>query len=152
MHNGANGNGYKYRNNARGPFGIRPLYLYIGIAVLALLALWFLSGLLSAGITAYFSLAAGVLLVLGNLREVLLNPQFNRANTALLNTLIGGALILFFVGSAFGALWFIPAVLALLVAAPLMLGRADVYGAYVLTARTAVDGVRRVISNVTTRP
>lgn len=149
---GMNGNGYKYQSGRRSPFGIRPLYLYIGIGILVLIALWFISGLLTAGITAYFSLAAGILLVLGNLRDVILNPYPQKANTGLLNTLIGAGLIMFFVGSAFGALWFIPAVLLLLLAAPLMLGRAEVYATYMLAARNTVDGVRRTISNVTNRP
>ena len=149
--NGMNNNGYKFQNGRRTPFGIRPLYLYIAIGILVLIALWFLFGLLTAGITAYFSLAAGILLVLGNLRDVIANPYPQKANTALINTLIGVALVMFFAGSAFGTLWFIPAVLLLLVAAPLMLGRAEVYASYMLAARTTADGVRRVISNVTSR-
>ena len=148
---GTNGNGYKYQSGRKTPFGIRPLYLYIGIGVLALIALWFISGLLTAGITAYFSLAAGVLLVLGNLRDVIMNPVLQKGNTGLLNTLIGVGLILFFVGSAFGALWFIPAILLLLLAAPLMLGRSEVYSTYMLAARNTADTVRRTISGVATR-
>lgn len=149
--NGTNGNGYKYQSGRKTPFGIRPLYLYIAIGVLALIALWFISGLLTAGITAYFSLAAGVLLVLGNLRDVIMNPVLQKGNTGLLNTLIGVGLILFFVGSAFGALWFIPAMLLLLLAAPLMLGRSEVYATYMLAARNTADTVRRTISGVATR-
>ncbi len=149
--NGTNGSGYKYQSGRKTPFGIRPLYLYIGIGILALIALWFVSGLLTAGITAYFSLAAGVLLVLGNLRDVIMNPVLQKGNTGLLNTLIGVGLILFFVGSAFGALWFIPAVLLLLLAAPLMLGRSEVYATYMLAARNTADTVRRTISGVATR-
>lgn len=150
--NGMNGNGYKYQSGRRTPFGIRPLYLYIGIGIVVLIALWFLMGLLTAGITAYFSLAAGVLLILGNLRDVIMNPYPQKANTALLNTLIGAALVFFFVGSAFGFLWFIPAVLLLLLAAPLMLGRAEVYATYMLAARNTANNVRRTINNVTNRP
>jgi hypothetical protein len=144
-----NGNGSKFGNGLpRRNFGIRPLYLYIGIGILVLIALWFVSNLIGGLVQSWYALVAGVLLVLGNLRDVILNPYPQRSNTALLNTMIGAALILFFVGSAFGALWYIPAVLLLLIAAPLMLGRADVYAAYMMTARNAADGVRRVISNV----
>lgn len=150
--NGMNGNGYKFQSGRRTPFGIRPLYLYIGIGILVLIALWFISGLLTAGVTAYFSLAAGILLVLGNLRDVIMNPYPQKANTGLLNSLVGVALIMFFLGKAFGAIWLIPAVLLLLVAAPLLLGRTDVYATYMLAARNTADGVRRTINNVTNRP
>ncbi|MBC8159938.1 MAG: hypothetical protein H7Z42_01855 [Roseiflexaceae bacterium] len=147
-----NGNGYKYRSGPKTPFGIRPLYFYIAIGVLVLIGLWFISGLLTAGITAYFSLAAGILLVIGNLRDVIMNPVLQKGNTGLLNTLIGVALILFFVGSAFGFLWFIPAVLALLLAAPLMLGRSEVYATYMLAARNTANTVGRTISGIRSRP
>lgn len=150
--NGSNGNNYRYQGGTRTPFGIKPLYLYIGIGILALIALWFIGSLLSAGLNAYFALAAGVLLVLGNLRDVIANPYPQRSNTALLNTLVGAGLIMFFVGSAFGAIWFVPAVLLLLASAPLILGRSDVYATYILAARNTADSVRRVITNVTIRP
>lgn len=150
--NGMNGNGYKYQNRGQTPFGVRPLYLYIGIGLLVLIALWFVGGLVGGLLSAWFPLAAGILLVLGNLRDVILNPYPQKANTALINTLIGAGLIMYFVASAFGAIWYIPAVLLLLIAAPLMLGRADVYATYMLAARNTVDGVRRAISNVTSRP
>ncbi len=39
----------------------------------------------------------------------------------------------------------------LLIAAPLMIGRASVYTVYLGTARTAVGSIRRVVGNLITR-
>src|SRR3954452_9173174 len=96
MYNG-NGNKYTTKTRSRGG-GIPPLYLYIGIAILVLLGLWLVAGFFRAGIAEYFALATGVLLVLGNLRDLIANPYPQRSNTALLNTMLGGGLIFFFLG------------------------------------------------------
>lgn len=145
-----NGNGNAYGSGSpRHGLNIPPLYLYIGIGVLVLLGLWLVSGFLRPGIEGYFALAAGILLVLGNLRDLIANPYPQRSNTALLNTMIGGGLIFFWLGKGFGMLWFIPAVLLLLIAAPLMIGRASVYGVYVQAARNVAGNVRRVFHGIT---
>jgi hypothetical protein len=147
-----NGNGNKYGTRAPGRgLGIPPVYLYIGIAILVLLGIWLLAGFFRASIESYFALAAGILLVLGNLRDLIVNPYPSRSNTALLNTMIGGGLIFYYLGNGrfppFGTLWYVLALLLLLGAAPLMIGRASVYGAYVGAARNIVGGVRRVVGN-----
>jgi hypothetical protein len=147
-----NGSGNRYGNGGTGRgAGIPPLYLYIGIGLLVLLGIWMLAGFFRAGIEGYFALAAGVLLVLGNLRDLIANPFLQRSNVALLNTLIGGGLIFFFLGKGsfppIGPIWYVPALLLLLIAAPLMLGRATVYTAYLGAARTAIGGVRRAVGD-----
>jgi hypothetical protein len=149
-----NGNGSNYRRSPSGRFaGIPPVYLYIGIALLVVLGLWFLSSFFSAGIEGYFAVTAGILLVLGNLRDLIANPYAQRSNIALLNTLIGGGLIFYFLGRGgfppLGGIWYIPAVLMLLIAAPLMIGRASVYTVYLGAARNTVDGIRRVVGSLT---
>jgi hypothetical protein len=100
---------------------------------------------------SYFALAAGVLLVLGNLRDLIANPYPQRSNVSLLNTLIGGGLIFYWLGNGgfppLGWVWFVPAVLLMLIAAPLMLGRAAVYTAYIGTARNAIGSVRRLVGS-----
>lgn len=150
-----NGNGSSYKPIGSGR-GIPPIYIYIGIGLLILLGLWFVSSFINAGIEGYFALAAGVLLVLGNLRDLIANPYPSGANTPLLNTMIGGGLIFYFLGrGAFppiGPIWYVPAVLLVLAAAPLMLGRASVYTAYLGMARDAVTNVRRVIGSYTRVP
>lgn len=151
MYNG-NGNKYTTKTPSRG-LGIPPLYLYIGIAIIVLFGLWLVSGFFRASIAQYFALATGVLLVLGNLRDLIANPYPQRSNTALLNTMLGGGLIFFFLGGGafppFGSLWYVPAVLLLLAAAPLMIGRASVYTIYLGAARNVVGGVRKVVGGWT---
>ena len=147
-----NGNGNKYGNGATGRVSaLPPVYLYIGIGVLVLLGIWLLSSFFRAGIEGYFALTAGILLVLGNLRDLIANPYAQRSNIALLNTLIGGGLIFYFLGRGgfppLGGFWYIPAVLLLLIATPLMIGRASVYGVYIGAARNVVGGIRRVVSS-----
>lgn len=151
MHNG-NGNSYRYGGPGR---GIPPIYLYIGIAVLVFFGIWLLSGFFRASIEAYFALVTGILLMLGNLRDLLFNAYPQRSNVALLNTLLGGGLIFYFLGNGgfppLGTIWYVPAVLLLLIAAPLMIGRASVYGMYINTARSLYDGARRVVGSVIPR-
>jgi hypothetical protein len=147
-----NGNSNSYGN---GPYrrgsGIPPLYLYIGIGILVLLGIWLLLSFFRAGIDGYFALAAGILLVLGNLRDLIANPYAQRGNVSLLNTLIGGGLIFFFLGKGgfppLGWIWYVPALVMMLIAAPLMLGRAAVYTAYVGAARKAIGTVRSAVGS-----
>lgn len=150
MYNGYNGNEPKFRNVGRG--SIPPLYLYIGIGVLVLLGLWLVSGFLRASIESYFALVTGVLLVLGNLRDVILNPYQQRSNVPLVNSLLGGGLIFYFLGNGgfppLGALWYVAAVLMVVLAAPLMIGRAAVYTAYLETARNVGNGVRQAVTTL----
>ncbi len=141
-----NGNGY--RNNSGG-FGIPPLYIYIGIGIAAIIIVSIIGGLLSAGVQAYFAVAAGILLVLANLRDLLSGVN---SSAALMNTMIGAALIFFFLGSAFGWIWYIPALLLLIAAAPLGLRRADVYQVYLDAARSMAVNVRRAVSGRTRVP
>jgi hypothetical protein len=153
MYNG-NGNGSKYSNGTtRRVSTIPPLYLYIGIGIAVVLGIWFLSSFFRAGIEGYFALVAGVLLVLGNLRDLIANPYAQRSKIALLNTLIGGGLIFYFLGRGgfppLAGFWYLPAVLMLLIAAPLMIGRASVYTAYLTTAGNVVGGIRRVVGSWT---
>jgi hypothetical protein len=149
MYNG-NGNSYGSGPSRRGA-GIPPLYLYIGVGILVLLGIWLLLSFFRAGIDGYFALLAGVLLVLGNLRDLIANPYAQRGNVSLLNTLIGGGLIFFFLGKGnfppIGGIWYVPAIILMLIAAPLMLGRAAVYTAYVGTARRAIGTVRQAIGS-----
>ena len=64
------------------------MYIYIGIGLLVLIGIWFLMGFVRAGVEGYFALAAGILLILGNLRELIRSPFVGRENTALLLSLI----------------------------------------------------------------
>ena len=147
-----NGNGNKYGSGVSGRVSaLPPVYLYIGIGILVLLGIWLLLSFFRAGIEGYFTLVAGILLVLGNLRDLIANPYAQRSNIALLNTLIGGGLIFYFLGRGgfppLGVFWYVLAVLMLLIASPLMIGRASVYGVYLGAARNVVGGIRRAVGS-----
>ncbi|MFO7169229.1 MAG: hypothetical protein DIU80_014490 [Chloroflexota bacterium] len=141
MYNG-NGNWSAGRSGMRIP----PIYIYVAVGIAAVLLLSLVGGLLSAGMQAYFALAVGALLILGNLRD-LLPSMVPSPGAALMNVLLGVALALFFLGSAFGWIWYIPALALLIAALPLALRRAVVYSAYLDAGRTMVDGVRRVVGS-----
>src|SRR6266498_2494095 len=149
MYNG-NGNSYGSGSPRRGA-GIPPLYLYIGVGILVLLGIWLLLSFFRAGIDAYFALAVGILLVLGNLRDLIANPFPQRGNVSLMNTLLGGSLVFFFLGKGgfppLGWIWYVPALVLTLIAAPLMLGRAVVYTAYVNSARKAIGTVKNAVGS-----
>jgi hypothetical protein len=59
--------------------------------------------------------------------------------------LVGGGLIFAWLAQFFGPLLWIPAVVLVGIATPLIFGRANVYTAYIATARTAADGIRRTL-------
>ncbi len=141
-----NGNGYR---NSSGGSGIPAIYLYIGIGILAVIIISVIGGLLSAGVQAYFAVAAGALLVLANLRDLLSGAV---AGAALMNTMVGAALIFFFLGSAFGWIWYIPALLLLIAATPLALRRVDVYTIYLDAARSIAVNLRRAAGGRTRLP
>lgn len=145
-----NGNRFSNGTSRRGPL-LPPLYLYIGIGILFLLALWAVGSFFRAGIEGYFALVAGVLLVLSNLRDMLTNPYGQSSSAPLLNTLVGGGLICFFLGKGgfppLAGLWYVPAVLLVLFAAPLMLRRASFYTVYLGAARNVLGGVQRAVSS-----
>ncbi len=142
-----NGNSYGGGPYRRGS-GIPPIYLYIGIGILLLLGIWLLMGFLRAGIDAYFALVVGILLVLGNLRDLIANSYQGRGQVSLMNTLLGASLVFFFLGRGpLGLMGYVPAIILTLIAAPLMLGRAVVYTAYVNTARKAIGTVKSAVGS-----
>jgi hypothetical protein len=141
-----NGNGNSYGNGSYRRGGIPSTYLYIGAVVVVLLAVWLLMGFLRAGIDAYFALVVGILLVLGNLRDLIASPFQGRGQISLMNTLLGASLVFFFLGRGpLGLVGYIPAIALALIAAPLMLGRAVVYTAYVNSARKAIGTVKNAV-------
>jgi hypothetical protein len=146
-----NGNGNSYGNGSSRRGGIPSTYLYIGIGILVLLGIWLLMSFFRAGIDAYFALAVGLLLVLGNLRDLIASPFQGRGQVSLMNTLLGASLVFFFLGKGgfppLGGIWYVPAIALALIATPLMLGRAVVYTAYVSSARKAIGTVKSAVGS-----
>ncbi|MEM8529810.1 MAG: hypothetical protein AAGF95_03150 [Chloroflexota bacterium] len=139
-----NGNGNNYTKV--GGFHIKPMYLYIGIAIVAVIALYFVTQFLNTSLVMHFGVVAGALLLLANLRELLGQSYAQRSGTALLNCLIGGALVCAWLSQIAGVLFWVPALVLLGISVPLSLGRASVYSTYVQTARGAVSNLRRSVN------
>lgn len=147
MYNG-NGNG-NYNGNGGytsvGGFRVKPIYLYIAGVIAVLVVLYFVMRFFSAGLLAHYGAFAGLLLLIGNLRELIGASSAQRGSTALLNVLIGAGLICAWLVNFFGALLWIPALVLIGIAAPLILGQANVYRGYITAARGAADTVRRTL-------
>jgi hypothetical protein len=127
-----------------GGFYIKPLYLYIAGAVVFILAIYLLVRFLNAGLVMHFSLVAGALLLLANVRELIGRSYSRHQNTALLNVMIGAALVCAWLSQILGLLLWVPAVVLLAIAAPLAWGRAAIYQTYMQTARGAFNRLRQV--------
>lgn len=140
---GGNYNGGSYANV--GGFRIKPVYLYIGLGVIILLAIYMVMRFFNTHIIIHFGMVAGALLLLANVRELIGMAHAQRGSTALLNCLIAGALICAWLSQIVNVLFWIPAIALIGVAAPLVFGRSSVYTSYVQTARSAVSGVRRAV-------
>jgi hypothetical protein len=143
-----NGNG-DYNSNGGytsiGGIRIRPIYLYAAVALVVVLVAYVVVRLFNPSAVMHFGMVAGFLLLLANLRELLGSSFAQRNSTALLNCLIGGALIFAWLSQLVSLLLWIPAIALLGVAVPLTFGRASVYTTYVSAARSAVSNARRAV-------
>jgi hypothetical protein len=113
--------------------------------IAVLVAIYFVMRFLDTSLVMHFGAFAGALLIIANLRELIGMSYAQRGSTALLNLLVGGGLILAWLAQFFVPLLWIPAVLLVGIATPLIFGRATVYSAYISTAKTAADGIRRTL-------
>ncbi|WP_298819572.1 hypothetical protein [Chloroflexus sp.] len=141
---GNNGNGPRQSYVLIGGYPVKPIYLIIlGVIVFGLLV-YFLLRFFNIGLTMHFSAFAGILLLIANLRELLGAGYTQRGSTALLNTLVGGGLIFAWLAQFFVLFW-LPALLAVGIATPLVLNRSGAYTIYLTTAQQAVERVRRTM-------
>lgn len=161
MYNGNNDNGYKssYSSSTnsgfRGPrlnmnntisvggMRMRSIYVYAALAVVALIVVYMLINFVQTSLVMHYSLVAGALLLVTNLRELLGNTYAQRSSTALLNCLIAGGLVFAWASQILSSFLWIPAIILIVIAAPLAFGRATVYSTYVSVARNTVGGVMR---------
>ena len=157
MQNGNSGNNYTTEErdtNKRGynsgnyisigSFQVKPVYFYIAVAAAVMLLVAFVLSLLQAKLTLHFGLIAGILLLLANVRELLGYTYGQHNSTALLNCIVGASLFFAWL-TAFGALFWLPALALIAVAIPLVMGRTSVYSTYVQFGRTAFNSIRRAI-------
>ncbi len=141
---GNNGNGSRQTYVLIGGYPVKPIYLVIlGVIVVGLL-MYLLLRFFSIGLTMHFSAFAGLLLLIANLRELMGTGYTHRGSTALLNTLVGGGLVCAWLAQFFIFFW-LPALLAIGVATPLVFNRASVYTVYLTTAQQAIERLRRTL-------
>lgn len=141
---GSNGNG-NGKINIFG-FRVKALYVYIAAAFLGIIAVYFISRLLSTALEMHFAMAVGVLLLITNVRELLLVPyeQVQRHHSlSLMNSMLGGALACAWLGPMVSVLFWVLAVLLFAGAIPLAFSRSSAYALYVQTARKAGSNIRR---------
>jgi hypothetical protein len=162
MYNGNNDNGYKSSysgssNNSgfRGPrlnmnntisvggMRMRSIYVYAALAVVAIIVIYMLINFVQTSLVMHYSVVAGALLLVTNLRELIGNTFAQRSSTALLNCLIAGGLVCAWASQILSSFMWIPAIILIAIAAPLAFGRASVYSTYVSVARNTVGGVMR---------
>jgi hypothetical protein len=111
-------------------------WLYILALIGVLVAIYVVYQLLTAGLQSYLALIAGVMLLIGNLPELTRSLQGRIIDNSLLNTLVGLALIAYFIGSiVLAPLFWSLSILMLFAALPLTLNRASVARAYINGAR-----------------
>jgi hypothetical protein len=144
-----NGNGSGDFNGGRytsvGGFRIKPIYLYIAALIAVLVAIYFVMRFFNAGLQLHFGAFAGLLLLIANLRELIGASSAQRGSTALLNVMVGGGLIFAWLAAIVNALLWLPALILVGIATPLIFGQASVYRGYIGVARNAADTVRRTL-------
>ncbi len=128
-----------------GGFAIKPLYLYIAGAIAVVVAILFVLRFLNTGLVMHFGAYAGLLLLIANVRELVGSSYGQKGSTAMLNVMVGGALLFAWLSQLAGALFWIPALILIAIATPLIFGRARVYTAYIDTAKSIAGSVRRTI-------
>ncbi len=133
-------------NRQGGRFEIPQRYVYIAAAVGLLVGVYLVYQLLTAGLQSYLAVIAGVMLLIGNAPELVRSLQRREVGPAMLNTLVGAALVSFFLGSILAKIVFWPlAILLLGLALPLTINRAGVAGAYLRGLRQLFGQARHLM-------
>ncbi len=133
-------------NRQGGRFEIPQRYVYIAAAIGLLVGVYLVYQLLTAGLQSYLAVIAGVMLLIGNAPELVRSLQRREVGLAMLNTLVGAALVSFFLGSILAKIVFWPLVIVLLgLALPLTINRAGVAGAYLRGLRQLFGQARHLM-------
>ena len=133
-------------NRQGGRFEIPQRYVYIAAAIGLLVGVYLVYQLLTASLQSYLAVIAGVMLLIGNAPELVRSLQRREVGLAMLNTLVGAALVSFFLGSILAKIVFWPlAILLLGLALPLTINRAGVAGAYLRGLRQLFGQARHLM-------
>jgi hypothetical protein len=118
-------------------------YVTIAIVVALVIGVLLVYQLLTAGLQAYLALIAGAMLLIGNAPELVRSIQRREIGLAMLNSLVGGGLIAYFLGEVTLTVLFWPlSILLLALAVPLTVNRAGIAGAYLQTLRQLAGQAR----------
>jgi hypothetical protein len=133
-------------NGQGGRVVIPQRYVYIAAVVGLLFGIYIIYQLLTAGLQSYLAVIAGVMLLIGNGPELIRSLQRREIGLAMLNTLVGAALVCYFLGSIVipFAFWSI-AIVLLGLALPLTINRAGVAGAYLRGLRQLFGQARQLM-------
>ncbi|HZG69041.1 MAG TPA: hypothetical protein VEZ12_20070 [Herpetosiphonaceae bacterium] len=133
-------------NRQGGRFEIPQRYVYIAAAIGLLVGVYLVYQLLTAGLQSYLAVIAGVMLLIGNAPELVRSLQRREIGLAMLNTLVGAALVSFFLGSILAKIVFWPlAIVLLALALPLTINRAGIAGAYLRGLRQLFGQARHLM-------
>ncbi|GAC1550400.1 MAG: hypothetical protein NVS4B8_11310 [Herpetosiphon sp.] len=121
------------------------LPLYVAIAVGMLIAALLTYGFIHAVTQASVALISGIILLIGNAPEVAQLAQQRRMGLGLLNSLVGVALICFFMTRWLGFVFYIPLIAALLFSVPLAFNRVAAVQRYSAAGRAALAHLRQLI-------
>ncbi len=120
--------------------------IYIFALIGVVVAILVVYRLLTAGLQAYLALIAGAMLLIGNISDLTRTLQRRQLGVAMLNTLVGMALICYFLGVLIVPVLFWPLSIVLLVAAlPLTISRAGAAQAYLRGAQTLAIQARHLL-------
>jgi hypothetical protein len=123
----------------------RDTWIYVFAIIGVLVAVYVLYSLLTAGLQAYIALIAGVMLLIGNIPDLVRSLQQRELGTAMMNTLIGLALVTYFLGALLPWLFYPLSILLLVAAAPLAINRVGVTRAYVNAGRAIASQARHLL-------
>jgi uncharacterized membrane protein YfcA len=130
---------------SKGLLRMKSIYVYIGATLGILILAYLISQFLDTTLMMHFGMFAGVLLLVANLRDFLKTQDQYTAqprSTALMNTLIGGSLVCAWLSQIVGVLLWVPALLLIGAATPLVIGRASLYYTYIHTAQQIIGQVK----------
>ena len=133
-------------NRQTGRLHIPQRFVIIAAVVGLLAGMYLVYQLLTAGLQAYLAVIAGTMLLIGNAPELARSLQRREIGLAMLNTLVGLALVCYFIGSLGAGIIFWPlALLMLVLALPLTINRAGVAAAYLRGVRQLFGQARQVM-------
>lgn len=147
---GRDKSGFLHKRTRVMGFQVRTVYLLIAGVVAIFIASYMVIRLLSTQMAVHFGMLAGILLLLGNVREFLrrtyTSPNMAPDNsTPLMNSLIGGSLVCVWLASISTDLFWLLAIVLLLISVPLVLARATAYTMYVETAKRILGSFRHAV-------